>query len=131
MAVELEKAVQILLNAASSKEEFTAAVLELESLSEPEFLLVLLKALSMESQAKLVRLRLARLLMELGCNPFALEQLIILKSQSDSRSLEALIEKIAAQSGPKDGGNMQTEGMSSQTLASLDFDIDVIDEDKH
>ncbi len=111
------EAVQLLIDSASDKSKFDKSIEHLISLPAPEFLVVCMQALSREPAAHLIRLQLSKLLLQLGCYSFAIEQLKILKAEFSSQALNDLLQKIEQIS--------LTDQGQGATLAS--FDIELLD----
>jgi hypothetical protein len=106
-------------------------MLQLEELKPADGLLVLIKALSKNPDLILVRLELAKLLWQLDCAPFALKQLQTIEENSgllNSAALKKLIERLGGSS--KQGAAQIVNTGEQQTLASLDFDIEVLEGEK-
>lgn len=113
---------------AASFDRVTAAISKLEAADR---VLVLLQALSRNPDLMLVRLHLAKLLWQLDCAHFALEQLQYIHrniSSSGSEALIKLIEKFGGSISNTSEG--KTDVSDTTTLASVDFDIEVLDPDK-
>lgn len=123
--IELSEAVESLIATANDKEKFSETLNLLSEVNIAELVLVCLQALSREPKAHLIRLKLARLLLETDCTSFSLEQLKILQNSCQSSALNELMENIS---------NLYTSQLADKagsTLASVDFDIELLDEDKN
>lgn len=124
MQLDISEAVQLLLDSASAKEKFDKAVERLTSVPPPEVVIACMQALHREPKAHLIRLQLAKLLLQLNSQSFAIEQLKVIKLDSNSEALVELIEKLERLYANN------AEQQVSATLASLDFDIELLDSDK-
>lgn len=121
--------VQRALEHANDTTDFRAVARSIQELSPADALLIWLKVLSKNSSLLLPRLELAKLLWQLECIPFALEQLqrIDQLNEGKSEAIRKLIERMGGRVGsesakPADSGD-------GKTLASLDFDVDGLDND--
>lgn len=123
-----ELTAQVVENGADG-ESFKAIIAKLEALSPGDAIIVLLKALSKNPDLILVRLELSKLLWKLDCSPFALKQLQeiekVLGSSNDA--LNKLIQRLG---GVPSIATAPAESGEQKTLASMDFDIEVLDEGK-
>ena len=75
----------------------------------------------------LARLQLAKLLWQLDCAPFALEQLqqiFQLTQSSSNEALKQLIQRLGGTIGSDLGE--KDSGADAKTLASADFDVEVL-----
>jgi len=108
-------------------ESFRAIIANLEALSPGEAIIVFLKALSKNPDLILVRLELSKFLWKIDCAPFAIIQLQEIQKAlgaSSSDALNMLIKRLGGAGAPSENDGEQ------KTLASMDFDIEVLEDGK-
>ena len=128
---KLEELIALVLERANEGASFREVLPRLAELRPADAVIVLIKALSKHPELILARLELARLLWQLDCAPFALQQLQEIEksvASEGSAALKSLIERLGG--SPKDGSQQTESPGEHKTLATMDFDIEILENDK-
>lgn len=127
---QLEEVIALAVAKCADADSFHEVAQQVGRLEPADRLLVWLRTLSLNPDLVFVRLELAKLLCQLGCAPFALEQLQQIHVASASKNSEALKTLIAKLGGNPIQADATDSGPAtdSRTLASLDLEFDEIKE---